>query len=623
MRRLIARLKLAHKLLLCSAVFSLPVAVLLYYTLSGFQRQIEFTSREIAGQRALRPLCKLAVLLGEKQMDSIAAGVDSLVADIRGAELQVGQLLSASADADLRALKTATQNPAAAENARSELLREIRAALPQLAESTKLILDPNLDSYSLADLALLRLPGLHETLSLDPDAAPDPASLKAVQHSISVAMVENRSEYPGGSTLQANLPPALAAFESAGAGTSRLKAAAALWQTAVSELGVLLEQRAGTLRRNEVIALVLTLAAVGFACALLFLVVHNISVPLSCATGIADQIAAGRLSSAEESLSQPGVQKYMGSRISTGNGYVRDEAFRLLEAFGTMIKNLDALLGEVRKAYTEVESSTAEMAAALRQFEATVAQQSASTTQVAASSKEIFATVDGLAQNMRSVTGMAAEAANLAGAGLAGLNGINAAMKDTLDGAASVSRVLSTISTKAESINAVLSAITKIANHTNLISLNAAIEAEKAGEHAAGFSAVALEIRRVADQTAVAALDIEKMLAEMQAAVNEGSTAMANYTQRSQANSETVSSITGDIGRSIECTRKLEPHFEAVTSGMQMQAQAAREILQAMQQLSSTAGQTRDSLARFDGIAEHVRAAVHRLQSEVSRFSVA
>ena len=113
------------------------------------------------------------------------------------------------------------------------------------------------------------------------------------------------------------------------------------------------------------------------------------------------------------------------------------------------------------------------------------------------------------------------------------------------------------------------------------------------------------------------------MLAEMQAAVNEGSTAMANYTQRSQANSETVSSITGDIGRSIECTRKLEPHFEAVTSGMQMQAQAAREILQAMQQLSSAAGQTRDSLARFDGIAEHVRAAVHRLQSEVSRFSVA
>ena len=615
---LFARLKLAHKLLICSTMFLLPVTVLLYYTLSGFQEQIRFTSREMAGARALQPLCKLAVVLGGRQMDSIAATVDSLFADIRKAESEVGPLLPATADAG-RSLKAVSLHPAEAENARIELLRQIYSVLPHLAETANLILDPNLDSYYLADLALLRVPSLHEALTRDPAAVPDPAELKRVEHALAIALAEKHRKQSSDSVLETDLPRLLAALKESTGGAARLEAVSALWQTAAAELGVLLGQRAADLRGKQLIALVLSVAAVAFAAGMLLIVVRNISIPLAGATQIADKIAAGRLSSAEASLSQPVIRKYLGS---AAGGEVQDEALRLLGAFDSMAKSLDSLVNEVRKAYEDVDDSTSKMAAALTKVEASFAEQAASTSQVAASGKEIFANVNELARNMRTVTSMAAEAANLASAGLAGLGGINTAMQDTIEGAASVSGFLNTISTKAADVNSVLSNITKIANRTNLISLNAAIQAEKADQHAAGFTAVGLEIRRVADQTAVAALDIEKMLGDMQAAVKEGNRCMAEYAERLRTKSDDVASITADIGRSIECTRRLEPHFQTVDAGMQMQAQAAHEILQAMQQLSGAAGQSRDSLARFHEIAERVRATVNGLQAEVARFSV-
>src|SRR5207302_1442110 len=82
----------------------------------------------------------------------------------------------------------------------------------------------------------------------------------------------------------------------------------------------------------------------------------------------------------------------------------------------------------------------------------------------------------------------------------------------------SITGKLAVLNEKTTNINSVVTTITKVADQTNLLSLNAAIEAEKAGEYGLGFAVVAMEIRRLADQTAVATYDIEKMVKEMQSA---------------------------------------------------------------------------------------------------------
>src|SRR5215211_7117102 len=97
-----------------------------------------------------------------------------------------------------------------------------------------------------------------------------------------------------------------------------------------------------------------------------------------------------------------------------------------------------------------------------------------------------------------------------------------ATMQQLAAATGSISSKLGTIREKAGGINLVVTTITKVADQTNLLSINAAIEAEKAGEAGRGFLVVAREIRRLADQTAVATLDIENMVRHMQSAVSAG-----------------------------------------------------------------------------------------------------
>ncbi len=91
---------------------------------------------------------------------------------------------------------------------------------------------------------------------------------------------------------------------------------------------------------------------------------------------------------------------------------------------------------------------------------------------------------------------------------------------------------MAALSDKASNINSVLNTITKVADQTNILSLNAAIEAEKAGEAGRGFSVVATEIRRLADQTSVSTWDIEQMLKEMQSAVSASVMGMDKFSAR-------------------------------------------------------------------------------------------
>src|SRR5258708_22470883 len=100
-----------------------------------------------------------------------------------------------------------------------------------------------------------------------------------------------------------------------------------------------------------------------------------------------------------------------------------------------------------------------------------------------------------------------------------------------MEASGSITAKLAVLSEKTTNINSVVTTITKVADQTNLLSLNAAIEAEKAGEYGLGFAVVAMEIRRLADQTAVATYDIEKMVKEMQSAVAAGGVGVDKFFQ--------------------------------------------------------------------------------------------
>ncbi len=303
-----------------------------------------------------------------------------------------------------------------------------------------------------------------------------------------------------------------------------------------------------------------------------------------------------------------------------GLGSDKDEVGRLIAAFRGMTQNLNQLIRQVRHSGIQVTTSATQIAASGKQLEASVTEQVASTNQVLATAKEIAATSTQLVMTMDEVTNKSQTTATTASNNQKALVRMETTMRQLTQATSSISKKLGIISDKANNISSVVTTITKVAEQTNLLSLNAAIEAEKAGEYGRGFAVVAREIRRLADQTAVATLDIESIVKEMQTAVYTGVSEMAQFTKEVSLSVEDVNNITAQITKLIEEVQALTPRFKIVNQGMEVQSQGAEQITQAMSQLSETSSQTAHSLREINNAIQQLNSAAQSLRQEVSRF---
>ncbi|MBI1390644.1 MAG: HAMP domain-containing protein [bacterium] len=290
--------------------------------------------------------------------------------------------------------------------------------------------------------------------------------------------------------------------------------------------------------------------------------------------------------------------------------------------FNRLMDNLTNMVTQVQRVGVQVTTSTTQIAASARQLETTVAEQASSTNEVVATAKEISATSRELVNTMNEVGELGNRNVQLAETGRHGLNGIDETMHRLVKATGSFSAKLSAINDKANNINSIITTITKVADQTNLLSLNAAIEAEKAGEYGQGFSVVAREIRRLADQAAVATLDIEKMVREMLSAVSAGVMEMDKFSKEVTHGVGEVSEISGQLSEIIQTVEEIRPRFTNVLEGMNLQSQGAQQITQAMVQLSEGAEQIANSLKEFNNATAQLNEASQRLQHEFSRFKM-
>ncbi|MCL1467921.1 methyl-accepting chemotaxis protein [Argonema galeatum] len=299
-----------------------------------------------------------------------------------------------------------------------------------------------------------------------------------------------------------------------------------------------------------------------------------------------------------------------------------DEIGKLLAAFRQMSLNLNSLIRLVQQSGIQITTSTTQIAASGKQLEATVTEQAASANEVLATTNEISATSKELVQTMDRVAELSQATATSAGGGQKDLIRMENTMRNLANSTNSISTKLGIITEKANNINSVVTTITKVADQTNLLSLNAAIEAEKAGEYGTGFAVVAREIRRLADQTAVATLDIENMVKEMQAAVSTGVMEMDKFTKEVYECVEDVGNISVQLGSIIQQVQSLTPRFQVVNQGMDAQVQGAEQIKEAMVQLSEASSQTADSLREINRAISQLNEASQGLRQEISRFKV-
>ena len=688
--RWLARLKIAHKLMLSSVVFALPIAVLLYYVTAQYNRGIRICQREVAGTAALAVCPGLLRDLRkcESWAELAAAGatgsptnvtearkhIDDAVATLQRSEDEVTKDLIDRLSSLWKQFEAngSAMTPADQAALGRQMVETTTQLVPVILDDSALILDSELQTYYLMNvtgpLLLQSQAAVAETASVALKAkaqgrrldARDLSHLQAqcgalvntifprMRYSLETALREGKRLHGVGSSFQRTVPPlferyvelatqlASAASDSSPQTGDALSpdrfvqmasaaqdAGVTLGETSVRELRTLLVGRIAGDRWLRSEAFLMSLLCVGLAVGVMVIVTRNITRPLGCVVSLTSQIAAGRVKEALARLKSAEFQEFLVSNGAGGTVAMEDEIFRLILSVSIMTESLNALLNKVTQACVQVAASATQATASVRQVDAAVAEQAASTNEVNATSKEIFATAQDLARTMAGVTRMAAEAAETAGGGVSRLEGVRNAIGELIKSSNAMTGTFEAINEKTGNIDKVITTITKVANRTNLLSLNAAIEAEKAGEKAGGFSVVALEMRRLADQTAVAALDIEKQIREMQRTVQRGVSSLESYVHQTEASSTTATDLSSGLASIIESTTKLGPEFAAVNRGMQMQSEGAGQIAEAMQQLRDAATQTKETLTEFRRVCEDLHGAVRDLKGEVGRFSTA
>ena len=292
----------------------------------------------------------------------------------------------------------------------------------------------------------------------------------------------------------------------------------------------------------------------------------------------------------------------------------------LLRSISEMSDHLRNLIKHIQESIVTVMSTTNQIAGVAKQQETTIQEHGSSTVEVAAAVKEISATSQELTRTMGEVQTSAVQAGELAATGQGALTGMHQAMQGLADSTDSISSRLSVISERANNINLAVTTITKVADQTNLLSINAAIEAEKAGDAGRGFLVVAREIRRLADQTAAATLEIERIVKDMQQSVTAGVMEMDKFNKQVRRGVDDVGEIGGKLSEVILSVQHLLPRFEQVTEGMSAQSLGAEQIREAMTQLSNGATQTSDSIREFHKATEQLREAISGLRDDISKF---
>ncbi|CAN7328323.1 methyl-accepting chemotaxis protein [Phenylobacterium sp. LjRoot225] len=368
---------------------------------------------------------------------------------------------------------------------------------------------------------------------------------------------------------------------------------------AKAKVGEVVAEVAAT-QRNVVLVFGAALVA-AFACA--YFLQRAINGPLQRLLGVMDLLRQGDFS----------------QRMAVER---RDEFGQLAEGFNRMVDEVTGLVGQVQASGIQVNTSLTEIAATSKQQQATASEIAATTIQIGATSKEISATSRELVRTMGEVSTVAEQTASLAGAGQSGLVKMEETMHQVTEAAASISAKLAVLNDRASNINQVVTTITKVADQTNLLSLNAAIEAEKAGEYGRGFAVVATEIRRLADQTAVATYDIEQMVKEIQTAISAGVMGMDKFSEEVRHGMQNVEQVGAQLSQIIQQVQALAPEFETVNDGMQAQATGAEQISQALLQLTEAAQQTVESLQQSSSAIDDLNTVSSGLRSSVAKFKL-
>jgi methyl-accepting chemotaxis protein len=299
-------------------------------------------------------------------------------------------------------------------------------------------------------------------------------------------------------------------------------------------------------------------------------------------------------------------------------GYrARDEIGEMVIAFDAMLDKLQASFQTIQTRMKEVKTSVEVLSSGAQQVAVSSGQQSTSTSAMAASVEEMTVSVNTVSSSAEEARNIAREAGEIANQGGGIIEQTVQEMGAISEAVTQASAVIESLGQESEQISSVVQVIKEVADQTNLLALNAAIEAARAGEQGRGFAVVADEVRKLAERTTQSTGDISGMVGKIQASAKEAVTGMARVVEQvksghalAQDAGKRIQAIRAGAGKVVQVVTEISSALKEQSAASQDIARHVESVAQMTDQNSAAAGDAASGAQNLGRLALDVDAAV-------------
>jgi methyl-accepting chemotaxis protein len=300
----------------------------------------------------------------------------------------------------------------------------------------------------------------------------------------------------------------------------------------------------------------------------------------------------------------------------------RDEMYTLAEALNKVKASFNGVLGKLRNSSDEIADATAQLATTSSQIVEGTQKQSSQSAQAATAMEEMSATVVEVAKNSQNAADSASETQEIA---VSGGDVVKKAVQGMMNVADTVKESATTVEALGKSsdeIGAIISVINDIADQTNLLALNAAIEAARAGEQGRGFAVVADEVRKLAEKTTKATKEIADMIKTIQndtkgamSSMHEGTKQVEEGVQLASEAGESLQQIVSSVDRVTDMVRQ-------IATAAEEQSATSEEISSNIGGIAEVANENSEGVRHVSEAADNLERIANELKAIVGTFTL-